>query len=151
MAVDQRGVHLLEFRTRNVLNSFEYDSILDYTPSLNHMLLITGTDKKQSKIIVNTNQVREKFILKENLGFFQYVFQAFQISNLIREYVEVLRTGVGAASNGDLRQVAQLVAASAGGTYGSSSHYGTANQQKSINAFGWHHSNSTSQKTVTFL
>ena len=29
----------------------------DYTPSLNHMLLITGTDKKQSKIIVNTNQV----------------------------------------------------------------------------------------------
>ena len=57
MAVDQRGVHLLEFRTRNVLNSFEYDSILDYTPSLNHMLLITGTDKKQSKIIVNTNQV----------------------------------------------------------------------------------------------
>ena len=60
MAVDQRGVHLLEFRTRNVLNSFEYDSILDYTPSLNHMLLITGTDKKQSKIIVNTNQVRTR-------------------------------------------------------------------------------------------
>ena len=57
MAVDQKGVHLLEFRTRNVLNSFEYDSILDYTPSLNHMLLIAGTDKKQSKIIVNTNQV----------------------------------------------------------------------------------------------
>ena len=24
--------------------------------SLNHMLMITGTDKKQSKIIVNTNQ-----------------------------------------------------------------------------------------------
>ena len=57
LAVDQRGVHLLEFRTRNVLNSFEYDSILDYTPSLNHLLLITGSDKKQSKIIVNTNQV----------------------------------------------------------------------------------------------
>jgi hypothetical protein len=55
--VDQRGVHLLEFRSRNVLNSFEYDGILDYTPSLNHLLLITGSDKKQSKIIVNTNQV----------------------------------------------------------------------------------------------
>jgi len=100
MAVDQRGVHLLEFRTRNVLNSFEYDSILDYTPSLNHMLLITGTDKKQSKIIVNTNQ-------------------AFQISNLIREYIEVLRTGVGCATNGDLRHVAQLVAVASGGTAGS--------------------------------
>jgi hypothetical protein len=45
-AVDQRGVHLLEFRSRNVLTSYEYDSILDYTPSLNHMLLITGSDKK---------------------------------------------------------------------------------------------------------
>ena len=56
-AVDQRGVHLLEFRSRNVLTSYEYDSILDYTPSLNHMLLITGSDKKQSKIIVTTNQV----------------------------------------------------------------------------------------------
>ena len=57
-AVDQRGVHLLEFRSRNVLTSYEYDSILDYTPSLNHMLLITGSDKKQSKIIVTTNQVQ---------------------------------------------------------------------------------------------
>ena len=53
-------MHLLEFRSRNVLTSFEYDSIIDYTPSLNHMLLITGSDKKQSKIIVNTNQVRPK-------------------------------------------------------------------------------------------
>lgn len=57
LAVDQRGVHLLEFRSRNVLTSYEYDSILDYTPSVNHILLITGNDKKQSKIIVTTNQV----------------------------------------------------------------------------------------------
>lgn len=79
-AVDQRGVHLLEFRTRNVLTSYEYDSILDYTPSLNHMLLITGSDKKQSKIIVTTNQ-------------------AFQISNLIREYIEVLQNYGNAEEN----------------------------------------------------
>ncbi len=50
-------MHLLENRTRNVLTSFDYDAVLDYTPSLNHMLLITGSDRKQSKIIVNTNQV----------------------------------------------------------------------------------------------
>lgn len=55
--MDQKGVHLLENRTRNVLTSFDFEAILDYTPSLNHMLLITGSDKKQSKIIVNTNQV----------------------------------------------------------------------------------------------
>ena len=56
LAVDQKGIHLLEARTRNVLTTYEYDSLVDYTPSLNHMLIITGTDKKQSKIIVNTNQ-----------------------------------------------------------------------------------------------
>ena len=60
LAVDQRGVHLLEARTRNVLTTYEYEGLIDYTPSLNHMLIITGTDKKQSKIIVNTNQVRRK-------------------------------------------------------------------------------------------
>ena len=58
LAVDQRGVHLLEARSRNVLTTYEYESLVDFTPSLNHMLIITGTDKKQSKIIVNTNQVR---------------------------------------------------------------------------------------------
>ncbi len=75
LAVDQRGVHLLENRTRNVLTSFDYEAVLDYTPSLNHMLLITGSERKQSKIIVNTSQ-------------------AFQIANLIREYIEVLKRGL---------------------------------------------------------
>ena len=42
------------------------------------------------------------------LIFFENVFQAFQISNLIREYIEVLRTGVGSNMNGDIRHVAQL-------------------------------------------
>ena len=55
--MDQRGVHLLEARSRNVLTTYEYEGLIDYTPSINHMLIITGTDKKQSKIIVNTNQV----------------------------------------------------------------------------------------------
>ena len=50
---------------------------------------------------------------------FLVFFQAFQISNLIREYIEVLRTGVGCATNGDLRHVAQLVAVASGGTAGS--------------------------------
>ena len=60
--MDQRGVHLLEARTRNVLTTYEYESLMDYTPSLNHMLIITGTDKKQSKIIVNTNQVIQESV-----------------------------------------------------------------------------------------
>ena len=31
--------------------------------SLNHMLMITGTDKKQSKIIVNTNQAFQVIVM----------------------------------------------------------------------------------------
>ena len=76
--MDERGVHLLEAHTRNVLTTYEYESLVDYTPSLNHMLIITGTDKKQSKIIVNTNQ-------------------AFQMANLIREYIERLGEEQGGA------------------------------------------------------
>ncbi len=43
---------------RNVLTTYEYEIIVDYTPSISHMLLITGTDKKQSKVILTTNQVK---------------------------------------------------------------------------------------------
>ena len=32
LAVDQKGIHLLEARTRNVLTTYEYDSLIDYTP-----------------------------------------------------------------------------------------------------------------------
>ena len=86
--MDQRGVHLLEARSRNVLTTYEYEGLIDYTPSINHMLIITGTDKKQSKIIVNTNQVGSRdcwVFIKQRLIL---RFQAFQMSNLIREYME---------------------------------------------------------------
>ena len=90
--MDQRGVHLLEARSRNVLTTYEYESLIDYTPSLNHMLIITGTDKKQSKIIVNTNQV---FSLDRGISWLTSyysltLFQAFQMSNLIREYMAII-------------------------------------------------------------
>ena len=53
-----------------MLDTYEYESLIDYTPSLNHMLIITGSDKKQSKIIVNTNQVNDLFSKFLILGFY---------------------------------------------------------------------------------
>lgn len=60
LAIDENGVHLLEHRSRNVLCTYEYDYILNYSASITALMIITGSTRKQSKIILNTTQVRQE-------------------------------------------------------------------------------------------
>ncbi|XP_069981165.1 unconventional myosin heavy chain 6 isoform X2 [Penaeus vannamei] len=78
LAIDENGVHLLEHRSRNVLCTYEYDYILNYSASITALMIITGSTRKQSKIILNTTQ-------------------AFMIATLIKDYTEVLRESMGGA------------------------------------------------------
>ncbi|XP_070141298.1 myosin-VIIa isoform X2 [Drosophila kikkawai] len=70
LAIDQKGIHLLEHRSRNILCTHDYESIISFSPNLNSLMIFTGTEKKQSKVILSTSQ-------------------AFHIATLIREYSAV--------------------------------------------------------------
>ncbi|XP_074603106.1 unconventional myosin 81F isoform X3 [Brevipalpus obovatus] len=74
LAIDQTGMHILELKTRNVLTSCDYRTMVDYTPSTNSLMIVA---------------MGKKHIFLTH--------QAVQIARLIRDYTTVLaqERGVG--------------------------------------------------------
>ncbi|XP_052766932.1 myosin-I heavy chain-like isoform X3 [Mya arenaria] len=72
LAVDQRGVHLLEAKTFKSIQSYEYTDVLHTSPAINSIMMIVGDVAKGNKYMFTTNQ-------------------ASQIAHLIKEYTEELK------------------------------------------------------------
>ncbi|KAL4238111.1 hypothetical protein ACF0H5_002823 [Mactra antiquata] len=72
MAVEQKGVHLLEAKTFGVIQSYQYTDVLHTSPALNSIMMIVGDVAKGNKYMFHTTQ-------------------AAQIAHLIKEYTEELK------------------------------------------------------------
>jgi myosin-7 len=71
LAVNEHGVHILKRREKEPLVSYEYKDIVNYSPSLKNLMIVTESLTKGTKFVFNTSQ-------------------ASQIAHLIRDYTRVI-------------------------------------------------------------
>ena len=67
LAVNEDGIHLLRRRTKEPLISYAYKSIVNYSPSLKNLMIVTESLTRGTKFVFNTSQ-------------------ASQIAHLIKDY-----------------------------------------------------------------
>lgn len=85
LAVNEDGVHILRRRTKEPLISYAYKDIVNYSPSLKNLMIVTESLTRGPKFVFNTSQ-------------------ASQIAHLIKDYTHVIiQRGAGGkgASGGD--------------------------------------------------
>jgi myosin-7 len=71
LAVDQNGIHILKRREKEPLVSYTYRSIVNYSPSLKNLMIVTESLTRGTKFVFNTSQ-------------------ASQIAHLIRDYTHII-------------------------------------------------------------
>eukprot|EP00118_Oscarella_pearsei_P025077 m.307450 g.307450 ORF g.307450 m.307450 type:complete len:2013 (+) comp42307_c0_seq1:102-6140(+) len=71
LAVDQNGIHMLKRRDKEPLVSYSYRNIVNYSPSLKNLMIVTESLTRGTKFVFNTSQ-------------------ASQIAHLIRDYTHII-------------------------------------------------------------
>lgn len=71
LAVNESGIHIMRRRTREPLISYEYRSIVNYSPSLRNLMIVTESLTRGTKFVFNTSQ-------------------ASQIAHLIKDYTHII-------------------------------------------------------------
>lgn len=85
LAVDSTGIHLLQVKSRNLLASCDYRSIIDYSPSSGTSLIIVTLNSTPNATNNSTAQKSNKFLF--------LTIHAHQIASLIKDYTSVMEKG----------------------------------------------------------
>eukprot|EP00041_Stephanoeca_diplocostata_P035959 m.1289388 g.1289388 ORF g.1289388 m.1289388 type:complete len:432 (-) comp24782_c0_seq37:247-1542(-) len=95
LAVNEEGIHIMRRRTKKPLITYPYRSIVNYSPSLRNLMIVTESLTRGTKYVFTTNQ-------------------ASQIAHLIKDYTTLImeRMAKGTATGGgDAAPSARAVAA----------------------------------------
>jgi len=71
LAVNEHGIHILKRRTKEPLISYTYRNIVNYSPSLRNLMIVTESLTRGTKFVFNTSQ-------------------ASQIAHLIKDYTHII-------------------------------------------------------------
>lgn len=89
LAVDATGIHLLEYRTRNILCSCDYKSMIDYSPNaMSIMIVALGSVAGAAPLPPSAGLT--SVMSSKTCKFILHTPQAMSIASLIRSYTIVL-------------------------------------------------------------
>ncbi len=57
LAVDEKGIHIMRRRAKEPLISYSYRNIVNYSPSLRNLMIVTESLTRGTKFVFNTSQV----------------------------------------------------------------------------------------------
>ena len=98
LAVNESGIHILRRRSKEPLIAYGYKSIVNYSPSLRNLMIVTESLQRGTKFVFNTSQ-------------------ASQIAHLIKDYTHIIIQKRKAASAGS-KAVARSAAQPGEGAHG---------------------------------